>query len=508
MKKENKTAKIDIIFSQPRKIHDGFSVIGEVVDAETRERVSTLKKRLVAKDESHIAATKNKIRRYLIAEYKKTYLKTTETENDIYKEAEDFLKRILIQVEKSGYRIKETWTAPETNRMALTYFLNHVMPFLKPFLSGEKAYSLADSEKLKNIITADVKSSKRMVNDTSVARTVGKRMTEIKEILSVMTRCINDFPLIIIPEFADLKGLPANELTKYIDSNVMAIFSKKVADSLTESPANVLATVAMMYGARTAEACGIKPASIHDKGDYLEITIFQQEREGAIIKSLKTPQSRRTMIISGWGYDIIIKSLTIIKSTISNISDNEALIQSRKLNPWIVDLLIKSGFSRFDDIKKDLPLVNSEEPNDISSYILRRNFAGVARNIMGMSLSEVDAQMGHSREKATLSPDEKKEIAKKMKRYCPEGPEQKDNPWTNPLTDVAEQDLSVFSGYKFINDTDAPITYHFSVKAKEANAALVIEADDNNPVDPYYMSEKIQWLGVNRTVMGDTTTME
>ena len=416
-----------------------------------------------------------------------------------------YLDTLLEKIDNAGVRIVPAWTAVGTNHSALVYFQNHVMDWLRPFLDGEKVYlPETDTAELKQLITEDSSASAKAVNDASVEKTVVRHLYDANCILSYLYRSGLGVPLITLVLDRSASVLPGNEMLKVVPADVFERFCGLLYEDSEEHPGQVLCAVIMVHGARTAEAAGTRLRDIAFRADHGNVSIFQQEKNGVRVQILKTDPSRRVMLIGEWGIEVIRRCEKHLED---DGTGEWCYTSAEELNEYVVTLLRRAGLtpSAIEALMTEMDLDAASNVSDrLSSYILRRNFAGLARNKMGFTLKELDAQLGHKGGIDMNQADVRDRVVRKLNRFrfspslCPD-------PWRSPVPIDGTESVALdqFNGYRLRNETLMPMTLSVNVTAREAGVVLEIGREDGSTLCLLRSSASADWSSTDRVVVGD-----
>lgn len=497
--------ELAIEFKVRAKPDGTYTVKGVAVHPVTGLRYDDIApKRLTVNTQDKIAEAKRKIIFNIEDRYEKIYL--AEEQNTLLSQrVTDYLTELLDKVDHAGLRIIPAWSASTTNHGAITYFLKHVMDWLTPYLDGEKLFlPVEDTKVLRELIEADVSASSKTLNEISKENTVRNHMRDTKYILDYLYRSGIGMPLIALNLESSGSTLPSNEMLKVIPSEVFSKFCSLLRTDCTKNPELVLCSVIMVHGARTSEAAGVRLMDISIRDDHADVSIFQQERNKLRIQILKTDFSRRVMIVSNWG-------MQLVKICAKHITDDSTgdwcYISAEELNDYIIEKLRLAGMTS-TAIGAMLAELNLDAVNNvsdrISSYILRRNFASIARNLMGLSLDEVDAQLGHRGGVDITKADVRAKVVKKINRFRFDAPVAPDS-WDSPISLAGAETVVVdqYNGYKIKNDTLLPVTVSVIITAREAGTTIEIGRDCEKSISLEHTSSVIDWSSTDRTVVGD-----
>lgn len=432
----------------------------------------------------------------------------------------------------NGATVHYTWRSKNTNERALLYFKRNVLPLLVPFMDPSRIMldtdrlTIADSlvsECIKNSGGKALNPKENAYNHLYNAGIIYNRLRELEPRLPELQLS----PELFIersPRPEQLKSLPRPMLTR---------FFLKLTELAENEPYKVFFAIACVMGCRPAEAAALKPNSIIWYGQNEQFCVAMingQEQKGKIIHELKNEYSRRTIIIPYWGRALLSKCCEAIGENYPK--DDQAMNVASNCAKWVKDLLIKCAGNDLkvkeldslldtisEDDKDDSNVIEGELKQDelkkIACYVLRRNFATITRNVMGLSLMETDRLLGHAalgdNAKALKSVipdfnsyDTQKRIAQKMERFIFD-PHYSLNPACTPYKASSRKvDLIEFSEVLVDNDTGV-CTMHFNITAAEAGESIKITLPKDTILDLHSSSTPKSWQNHSRIVIGDTS---
>ena len=308
----------------------------------------------------------------------------------------------------------------------------------------------------------------------------------------------------------------------------MSAFCAKLTSMISRNPQLVLFAVLMIFGLRPAEGAAIKPCDIVFMETYCILYVVAQGKNGTIVNRTKNADSIRTVVIPYWGMQMLRECCRCIGEDYPR--DDVPMNDPEECSYAIKELLTESGaseeiFSEALLITGDMDPEDSDNPQaakkKIACYVLRRNLASICRNVMGLTLAETDALMGHvvqgrngGRERSYSRPDlsipeTQEKLAAKMERYVFD-PEVSLHP-ANTATELRADDrkeLMEYSEYVFTARDDCPLEVSFNLEAVECGEEITviveIESGQQKKLTVNSISSmKKSWEGRERNVIGD-----
>ena len=510
------------IKASPR--HDGsYTIVGHAIDRETDARIEDLAPiRRLVRSKSQIPAVRNQIIATMTRRYD-ALCHSNDPPSDIMADIQTALTQLQQEV-AGGMRLTPRWAAESTNAAALKYFKRNTVKILTPYLRGEREFLSSDNAEIELAI-AEIASKSSPNNNSpaeeqpSISTTlsgattllVKRRMDEANVILARLEELIPHLPHFRLACSIEGGGAVLPEQRKSLPHDVFRTFIKKLESRIDTHPDLVFCAVHMVYGCRTGEAAARIPEDVTLYDDFATSLITSQEIDGVRHPRLKTPQSRRPIIISYWGRTILNRCTTLLPPITNS---KAALVRKDDLGRFIKGLLLEAGAQEedFDVAKKEMDTLSEHTDKsvpEVTAYILRRHFASVARHIMGLSLPIVDRLLGHptiAKIKDMKSLDPQREIAAAMERYVFD-PAISLNPACRPivLTPGSEYSLIPFNESIICNPTGQEIEIEVSIESAEAGEAVIMDIPAETDFSAETHNSVVSWNGTDRLIIGDGT---
>ena len=436
-------------------------------------------------------------------------------------------------VQESGLRLRTSWRSRETNTSALTYTNNQVFPLIYPYLNSKTRLFLeSDRQKIEDTLVQGYM-DRNGVALTHARSEIRKRLDQADCVLANMREFDHRIPLLHLCPTTPYERSPSPEQAKDLPRKILTLFYRRLSELIATVPKFVFFAILVVFGLRPAEAAARKPCDIVWHDTYCTLEVSSQERGGKLDKKLKNEFSRRVIIISFWG-------MTLLRMCCDRIGkdypqDDTAMIIALDCSLKVKELLIECGASvetlvqlgeeiDSDDLDDDTP--KGEDPNKmrqikIVCYILRRIFASVLRNEMGMSMYVTDRLLGHAPKKTDPytnskfrypdlnDPDTQHAIAQAMERYVFDERFSL-NPACHPykLSEISAISAIEFSVYVIDNDTDETQNLLLNIESAEPGERIEIYMETGSTHQLLPISTPKSWEDARRTVIGDTTPKE
>lgn len=459
----------------------------------------------------------------LLAKFENAYTNVFGQVNTKEQDMEEAYKIICEEVRSGHRRLKPTWKDQLTNTRPLIFFERNILKDLLPYSDPEVPFVESARLSLQNRLEAEA--MHRNGGDLSKAReSTYERLIEADLIYSHM-REINPFlPPLVFTSAIPPEVAPREEQIKSLPRTVLTTFYLKLYDQIQFNPKKVFFAVLCVHGFRPSEAAGVKPQTIIWNDTFCVVPVAAQEKKGRIVAQLKNEFSRRIVIIPSWGREMLRQCCNAIGDNYPH--DECSMNHAQECSRWTKSLLLACGYAASDfntlagEISKDD--LDDDEPSDdnmsaiadkIACYVLRRVFASICRNVMGLSLYVTDRLLGHEprgAEAKAIGPDMnavdvQRKIAEMMERYI-FIPEFSNNPCVNPykLSELDQIELIPFTEYHVLNDTDQGATLQGIFHACEMGEPIKIYCK-SLPDNLFSSSIDNTWANTSRLVIGDTT---
>lgn len=423
--------------------------------------------------------------------------------------------------------IRNTAWDDDTMKGTCTYFENRILHRLD--VLGTEADS-ADFAEIKDALLEKALTSKRSNGDPVTAnKSVSKYLLRVNWILKQMYDLNPALPHRLF-NTEGIEALPMVDQVKYISDDVRV----KFAYLLTKMPHYGLATGAGLMetgGIRTAEACAVKIGKISLRDGYVVIPILHQIKNGNRISRLKTDAAYRYCICGSLMHRLIVQRLDYLSSLgytseeivemplVSHPDDPCRYADPSSLSAFVKELLQLCGFKKADfrlvaALTRREPDLDSDgvPETDVSAYALRRDWAGRAIHLCGMTSADVDYLMGHKNSEAKdedyTNEDLQADIARQLERHT-FLPEYSRHPYYNVICPVPGQtiDLAGYSGYRITAGED-PIEVTLQVTTSESGNRLVLTTDGTvvSQPEPQTGEKDSPRLRENRPMIGPVTS--
>lgn len=412
------------------------------------------------------------------------------------KHSESQLIDALDSLRSTGDIIRREWSSG-TQDTAFEEFKRFSEPI-------EAVIETGDVEHLQKSIRESVSKHGNSKNAVSVEKTVHSIMFRLAVVYNELRA---RYPALLLP---DLSIAPLgrathrqDELPKMLPEHVRQAFLRELEARVATDPAHVKSAVAMTLGARTAEACAADADDITFSANGCTVAFCAQMKGSQKVGTLKTLSSYRVVPGTQWHARMLKEC----------IDAADALGASLHADPkdtakHIKKLLISSDMTpqMLREAEHDMSLIN-DEAADLSAYILRRDFASLAKNVMGLSSFEIDMLLGHknySRKVAhpdLRNPAELDRIRAAMERYIYSA-EMSNNPSVSAVNLQPGADVSLISYQTIaaVNSDTKPIHVVIDVVAIEP-AAMIAFMANNSSAAMTNRSVKAPTIRTNRIVI-------
>lgn len=502
--------------------HDGsYTIVGHAIDRETDARIEDLAPiRRLVRSKSQIPAVRNQIIATMTRRYD-ALCHSNAPPSDIVTDIQSALTQLEQDV-ASGMRLTPRWAAPSTNQAALKYFSRNTVKILAPYLTGEREYLPSDCKDIELALAASVsrapsddKTLTEGITPTSSSLSgpamvlVKRRLDEANVILARLEELIPQLPHFRLECTFDGDGAVLPEQRKSLPHDVFRTFIKKLESHIETHPDLVFGAVHMVYGCRTGEAAARTPEDITLYDYFATSLITSQEIDGVRTPRLKTPQSRRPIIISYWGRTILNRCTTLLPPITNS---HAALVRKDDLGQFIKDLLIEAGAQEedFEVAKKEMDSLSEHTDKslpEVTAYILRRHFASICRHIMGLPLAITDRLLGHPASGAVKdlkNVEVQREIAAAMEHYVFD-PAISLNPAFHPLVLTPDANFSLipFGETAMCNSSDQEIEIEVCIESAEAAETVFLDTPAEAEISTETHNSVVSWDGIDRLIIGD-----
>lgn len=452
---------------------NGTILFGQGVDATTVRIIAgcTAKHRLPA-----IETQIPYVERIIAKKIEEKHKKMTETSN----------QRIEVNIEEGIYTAafesitdlnllrKHSW-GDGTFNPSLTYFKRKILPRLDCY-----GYEI-DMECIKKIqeelVQIAVTSNRGNMNPIDAENSVRNQMYRANYIYQ---RLREYSPYYILPdldlEMGGTRKKAQQELPKALPDSIRIMLSRLLY-RLSETTIGGLALgVALMFyaGTRPAEAAAVNFSEIKYYGTYGTLLIYKQEKNRVPTIILKSKNAYRCIILPKIMLDLIsIRKAYLINQGLSSEyidklpitysdGDPNTLTRSQNISALGKKLLRLCGYSDqylsewYEVMRNKVDKVDEEIVDDVSAYILRRDWTTRACDVCGLKQDQVDYLLGHANSKKKkndyLTPECQSKIAYCLERYVYD-PEHTGNPAFSPvlLNQGDNFDLDLNQAFLFVS---------------------------------------------------------
>ena len=383
-----------------------------------------------------------------------------------------------------------TWNGDTCDRY-LTYFKRNLLPMLCDLEDTGNDLSSFEDEELetikKRLESQAISSGKSSKKIRLVSQSVEKQLAAAEKIYQRMKGLEPALPDIHFSSEQRVKQFQP-EHAKSLPDNIRYALIRLLTNMVSVDP-NLTFHILMMFvgGLRDGEACAVTEEQLLINDAYAAVSVISQVKDGNLVPILKTTNAYRIVIFPFWGKEMIrqcIEKLHKEGTQITPIMDVSFF--SATIKRILLECGCNASFFRAAQVLMDkLPdKVGDEICTSVEAYILRRDFASRCKNICGLNNDEIDALLGHKREKGSkrsrvnfANPDAQEEVAAKLERFVYD-PLVSRNPEFAPLQLAIDQDFKLipYNKYVLVNNTNQPMIVDLALFAQEPdeNINLVI----------------------------------
>jgi len=379
------------------------------------------------------------------------------------------VERAFESLRTSDHQI-QNWDAATTQRTNLIYFKNHFLPVLKDCRYPEDFMSQERME-LKDKLFREAMENKNSCGNKEIAmNNVRSRFWQAQLIYNSMRLFDPMLPVLTIDDGTNARTGFQREQIKSLPYPVTMEFRKRVKELIRDDP-RMARGAALMYsgGLRSGEASAVTGHRIEVHDGYIAVWVLQQEFNGQISKRTKTRYSYRRVILDEWGGRVVTACTKLIGD---ENEKKEAPLIDKDLSAFVKKTLEDSGCTA--------EMVGTEV--DVAAHILRRNRAGIWRNICGFSQDEIDYLLGHKGRKEKIRKfDPKSEEtlnrwALMVSRYDIDDA-YSTSPVKRPLSLKKNKagTIAQFSEIRMLNDTQEPVVLILNAEASEMGESIAVD---------------------------------
>lgn len=279
-----------------------------------------------------------------------------------------------------------------------------------------------DKQKIFNELVDEIRSSNRSKNNiATMEQTASQILFYANEVYQCLRNMNPMLPEMNLSMGSRGKGIK-NEQLKTLPDEVRQKLCHALEDSLTENPAFVKAAVCMMMGMRTSEAAAVISDDFTAFPDWCIIDVLYQIKKGERSAQLKTKNSYRRICGPKWHTEMLKDCFCEL-----DMLGEGGTVSPSDVSAWVLKILQRCGCSEeyLTEAQKEMPREERESLVDsLAAYILRRDFASLAKNVFYMSEYQIDYLLGHVKnvklsEVADLKqPENLRKMALQMERYA------------------------------------------------------------------------------------------
>lgn len=394
------------------------------------------------------------------------------------------IEATFYEVVKNQEELFSNWPSKNTRNGYFSYFERNILPLIKDCESPDD-FGLQERAELKaSIFRKRMENPLCEKNEEESKGAVGARLWQAQTIYDKMCEIDSDLPKLKMNDGSCVGTIYQKEQVKSLPYAVLRNLRKRIEELIPENPRFARAAALMESGAlRSGEASAVTKSKIIDCGDFSIVWVLQQESDGMISNTTKTPDGYRMVLLDQWGTEVVRKCNELIGE---EDEIYRAPLLDKELSGGVRRLLEECGCSKETMEAAEKVISESENtPMDVSAHVLRRNRASIWRNICGFVQWEIDYLLGHKNFQSVFekgNPKDEKTIrrwAEMMKRYDTErrgGLEPGEIGLV--LSDAKEERLMPFTRYRVINPGDDPLVFNFKVEAAEMDDGIAITFDE------------------------------
>jgi len=393
----DKKIKIHVTWSEKSSNQWPRKISGYAIDATSGIRIDGSKvRKIIAKNPAELELKERiLVNRLMNAIRPATTEKTVKNNNsDINK---SLYAKAFQELKNSGEIISSSWSK-STEKSRMMYFERNMLHYIS---ANGDAWEDSNKDEVFAILTNKILKTRKSNGILSDATDTAISNLTFCQVIYDRMRDINN----LLPEIALMKKRPRNrnsrEQLKSLPQDVRRKFIAEIIKLSEKNPQMAIPATAMFVcGLRTAEACALSKYEILFTSNVNFITVQWQIKDGVRTKILKTDNAYRNVPLGIWGSHII----QICLDRIELLENTEMYVNPDKLSAFIKKTLIEDcGMTQDYLHEAELAMRNQPEQNfegndsnDISAYILRRDWSSRARMICGITSEEIDYLLGHN----------------------------------------------------------------------------------------------------------------
>ncbi len=451
--KEFKTANRDLVVRiYARK--SGTLLYAKGIDVKTRIEIPGCKAKLrlpLPLNEKQVPDFERMLIRKIEVKFEKLTAPTQQ--NTVHSEAGIYTAAFATIDDKSIFH-QDSWNDDTFNK-SISYFEKQVLPLLDNLgldISREDIRSLHEE-----LITRAKAHSKSYGIHNNVAYNLSGRMYRIDRMYQVLRDASQTFNLLDIDLCMNNKRKKIQTEQPKALPNHMRIMLARLFFRLIATTFGGLALAAAMMlftNLRTAESAAVYFGKIKKYNTYAKYFVEYQEKDRKATNLLKTDNAYRWVILPQIMTDLLAERYNYLISLgysddyiktlpITYIEgDPSVLTRSHDISAFVRKLLLLIGcndryFAAIYNLMHEEPdIVDNEKVNDVSAYILRRDWATRACNVCGLKSDQVDYLIGHAIKKGQKvdyqTPESQAAMAYALERYVFD-PDHSRNPAFSPI---------------------------------------------------------------------------
>ena len=372
--------------------------------------------------------------------------------------------------------ITASWCT-DVQRNHMTYFARHILPVL---LRDADNWTVVNLDELRDKLVEETLGTSRSIGVMDTARdTVDKHLTASQTIYDRMREVDSNLPVLSLrPPYTGRRV--QQEQTKSLPPAVRRSLVMLLEQLIDEDPALAAAGIVMYdCGLRTAEAAAVHPIAVIQMGEGQSILVGWQVKNGHRVPSLKTDNAYRLVPMTQWGREMLGKCL----SQISTMTIDQPLCDPRKLSARLRTMLMEAGLDAEYLEAAERDALKESRSQDVSAYVIRRDWASRARNVCGLTSMEIDVLLGHDVSIPQKYRDDmvhhtkQAELARKLERHI-HNAAYSAHPGIRPYQLVHGDNLDIipWGAMRLANGSDATINVRVDLEAVLSTESITIIA--------------------------------
>ena len=469
--------QVHITWTTHESRHKPITLRAYPINAETGVRLDGYaERRRKAKDERDIQSAQQ----YLVARVSSDVLRRTRAASSAKSNQTDDVTSPLwcaynVLVEHDQV-ITSTWSA-STQHMHMTYFKRKILPSLMQ-LADE--WTDTHRDELRENLVDEILKTGRSIGVMDTARdTVDKHLTAAQTIYDRMCEVDSNLPVLSLrPPYAGRRK--QLEQTKSLPPAVRHNLVMLLERLINEDPALAAAGIVMYdCGLRTAEAAAVQTIAVIQMGAGQSILVGWQVKDGHRVPTLKSDNAYRLAPMTQWGREMLGKCL----AQIPTMTIDQPLCDPRKLSARLRTMLMEAGLDAEYLEAAERDALKESRSQDVSAYVIRRDWASRARNVCGLTSMEIDVLLGHDVSIPQKYRDDmahhtkQAELARKLERHI-HNAAYSAHPGIRPYQLVHGDNLDIipWGAMRLANGSDATINVKVDLEAVLSTESITIIA--------------------------------